>query len=165
MVLLPSYVLLNQTEQLCLQTPTNNHTSIFSIDHNLTNLTFSPNKIYHYKSTAYDYYSIRDLEQSRIGCQWNIWPLPDKFKQNTWIDHSQISPFVVSKLPFVDAIYVMTDRRLTQRHDSLRRVLLKQGISNESVQWRWKWNFTTCNSPANHLYVYQRLNLKNKPLG
>jgi len=71
----------------------------------------------------------------------------------------------MSKLPFVNAIYVMTDPSLTQRHDSLKKAFLHQGISIESIEWRMKWNFTTCNSNSSHLYVYQRLNLKNKSLG
>ena len=70
----------------------------------------------------------------------------------------------MTKLPFVDAIYVMTDQRLTERHTNLIKALRNQGINNETLQWRLKWNYTTCNANETHDYVYERLNLKDKPL-
>jgi hypothetical protein len=71
----------------------------------------------------------------------------------------------MSKLSFVDKIYVITDPRLIERHNNVKKSFLRQSISIESIEWRMKWNYTTCNSNSSHSYVYQRLNLKDKPLG
>ena len=71
----------------------------------------------------------------------------------------------MSKLPFVNVIYVIARPNLTERHDNLKKALLRQGISIESIQWRMKWTHKTCNSNSSHSYVYERLNLKDKPLG
>jgi hypothetical protein len=128
-------------------------------------LTFSTDRIYHHDGIAYDYYSKNDLGQSSAGSQWKIWPLPHEINGSSSINYIETSPFVMSKLPFVDAIYVMTDPRLTERHLNLKKAFQNQGISIESIEWRMKWNFTTCNSQSNRAYVYQRLNLKDKPLG
>jgi hypothetical protein len=124
------------------------------------NLTYSFGRIYHHNGIAYDYYSKDDVGKSNAGHQWRIWPLPNEINQ-TFIE---TSPFVISKLPFVDAIYVMTGPRLSDRHANLKIALLQQGIPIESLNWRMKWNHTTCNSKSSHSYVYQRLNLKDKPL-
>ncbi|UJR20074.1 hypothetical protein I4U23_023206 [Adineta vaga] len=56
----------------------------------------------------------------------------------------------------------MTSSRLIERQQHLKKVFHRQGISMESVHWRMKWNQTTYNSSRS--YVYQRLNLKDKPL-
>jgi hypothetical protein len=58
----------------------------------------------------------------------------------------------------------MSDPRFIERHAILKKALIQQGISIESIEWRMKWNQTTCNSDLSHSYVYQRLNLKDKPL-
>jgi hypothetical protein len=119
-------------------------------------LNFSINEIYHHDGIAYDYYSKDDLGQSNAGYQWKNWSLPNEAYET--------SPFVISKLPFVNAIYVMSDPRFIERHAILKKALIQQGISIESIEWRMKWNQTTCNSDLSHSYVYQRLNLKDKPL-
>jgi len=131
----------------------------------LLNLTFIINRIYHHDGIAYDYYSQNDLGQSKASYQWKLWPIPHEINCDCSFDSIKISPFVVSKLPFVDVIYVITDRRLTQRHDNLKKALRHQGISNESIEWRMKWDKTACNSNLSLSYIYQRLNLKDKPLG
>ena len=132
----------------------------FSLVHNTTafNISFSIDRIYHQNGVAYDYYSQLDLGLTRASPQWNIWPLPNQ-------THNELSPSFVSSLPLVDAIYLMTDPSLTERHHQLRNAFRRQGISLASVQWRLKWNRTTCNHPSNHAHVYRRLNLKDKPLG
>jgi len=135
------------------------------VDPLIINLTFSFGKIYHHDGIAYDYYSKNDLGQSKASYQWKIWPLPNEINQNHPIDHIQTSPFVMSKLPFVDVIYVITEPRLIERHKNVKKAFDRQGISIESIEWRMKWNYTTCNSNSSHSYVYQRLNLKDKPLG
>jgi len=129
------------------------------------NLNFSLKSIYHHDGIAYDYYSKTDLGQSKASFQWKIWPLPNEINQNSSIDHIEISPFVVSELPFVDIIYVITNQHLTERHANLKKAFHHQGISMNSIEWRMKWNHTNCNSNSSHSYVYQRLNLKDKPLG
>ena len=134
----------------------------------LSDFEFPIHRIYHHDGIAYDYYSQHDLGRSNAPTQWEFWPLSnDTYEAN---DHSsalaqELSPSVVSKLPFVDAIYLMTDPTLTQRHVHLRNALLRQGVSIDQIQWRFKWNKTTCNAPSNHEHVYQRFNLKEKPLG
>jgi len=135
-----------------------NFQSLLPIGSSILNLTFFPDSIYHHDGIAYDFYSINDLSVSRASDQWRQWPFPsDK--------HVEVSPFVASKIPFIDAIYIVTDPSLAERHDNVKKALLHQGISIESMQWIMKWNRTTCNSELSHSYVYQRLNLKDKQLG
>jgi hypothetical protein len=131
----------------------------------LRNLNFFINRIYHHDGIAYDYYSKNDFGQSKAAHQWKIWPLPNEINQTHSTHSIEISPFVMSKLPFVDAIYVMSDPRLMDRHANLKKALCQQGIPIESIEWRMKWNQTTSNSNTSHSHVYQRLNLKDKPLG
>ncbi len=147
-----------------LENKTKNIESIVSIDPILLNLTFSVGRIYHHNGIAYDYYSQNELGQSKADSRWKIWLLPHELNISS-IDHIEISPFVVSKLPFVDMIYVITDTNLIQRHENLKKAFHYQGISNESIDYRLKWNYTICNSKSSHSYVYQRLNLKENPLG
>ncbi len=128
-------------------------------------MTFFVDKVYHYNGIAYDYYSQNELEQSKANYQWKIWPLPHEMIHTSFNDHIEISPSVVSKLPFIDMIYVITDSQLTQRHDNLKKSFIRQGILIESIDWRLKWNHTTCNSNLSYSYIYRRLNLKEKPLG
>jgi hypothetical protein len=123
-------------------------------------LFFSITTTYHHNGIVYDYYSKDELGQLKAACQWKFWPLPYEVNQTS----IETSPFVMSKLPFVDAIYVMSDPRLTERQTNLKTALLQQGIPIESIEWRMKWNQTTCNSNSSRSYVYQRLNLKDKPL-
>ena len=143
----------------------NNGLFVSSVDKSLLNLTFSAGRIYHHNGIAYDYYAKDELGQSNAGYQWRIWPLPNETNKNSSSDNISISSLVVSELPFVDAIYVLTDPRLTERHTNLKKGFYHQGIAIESIKWRMKWNRTTCNSQSNQVYVYKRLNLKNKPLG
>ncbi|CAF0994044.1 unnamed protein product [Adineta steineri] len=122
---------------------------------------------YHQDGIVYDYYSKNDLKQLKTSYQWKIWPLPqevDPLANNSSIIKIETSPFAMSKLLFIDVIYIMTNSRLTERHDHLKKVFHRQGISMESVKWRMKWNQTTCNSNSTHSYVYKQLNLKDKPL-
>jgi hypothetical protein len=147
------------------QTKYTTHQPVLSVPTLIRNLTFSVDKIYHHDGIAYDYYSKNDLGQSKANFQWRIWPLPNEINQNSSRNDIEISPFVVSKLPFIDVIYVMTDPRLTERQNNLKKSFDHQGISLESIKWRMKWNSTTCNSNSSHSYVYQRLNLKDEPLG
>ena len=130
----------------------------------LTKVTFSTEKIYHHNGIAYDYYSKNDLGPLKTASQWSSWPLPKEVDQNSSLRDSEISPFVISKLPYVHRIYAITDPRLIDRHANLKKAFYQQGILPELIDWRMKWNYQTCNSNANHSYVYQRLNLKNIPL-
>jgi hypothetical protein len=154
-------VLVKNSVKVCLQDNFSNHLSVFTADKLISNLTFSVDQIYHHDGIAYDFYSKNDLGQSQAAQQWKIWPLPNEINQT---DSVEISSCVMSKLPFVDAIYVMSDPRLTDRHANLKKALRQQGIPIESIEWRMEWNQTTCNSNTNHSHVYQRLNLKDKPL-
>jgi hypothetical protein len=114
---------------------------------------------------GYDYYSKDDLGQSKADHQWRVWPLHNEINQNSALSDIEISPFVISKLPFIDFIYIISNPRFTERHINLKKAFNRQGISLESIKWRMKWNFTTCNSNSSHSYVYQRMNLNDKPLG
>jgi hypothetical protein len=157
--------LLSKINQTCPRSNYISGSSAYPLDKILFNLTFSKDTIYHHDGIAYDYYSINDLEQSKAGYQWKIWPLPNEINQSSSLTNIEISPFVISKIPFINVIYVITDPRLKERHFNLKKAFDHQGISFESVNWRMKWNYTTCNSNLTHEYVYQRLNLKDKPLG
>ena len=133
-----------------------NNLSVPFNDMILFNLTISTSRIFHHDGVAYDFYSKDELNRSNASLQWKIWSLP--------IKTNEISPTFVSNLSFVHSIYVLSDPRLTERHNNLRRAFHRQGIEYQSIDWRMKWNRTTCNSESNRLYVYQRLNLKNKTL-
>jgi hypothetical protein len=74
-----------------------------------TNLTFVVDIIYHHDGIVYDYYSQNDLGRSKANYQWKIWLLPNELNQRSSIGYIETSPFIVSKLPFVNTIYVMTD--------------------------------------------------------
>ncbi|CAF1539487.1 unnamed protein product, partial [Rotaria sordida] len=122
--------------------------------------------LYHHDGIAYDYYSKNDLGQSKAGDQWKIWPLPSEKNQlpnNTSVCNLETSPFVVSKLPFVNAVYVVTNARFVERHASLKKAFRQQGIPDESIEWRMKWTLTTCSSNSSHSYIYKRLNLQDRP--
>jgi hypothetical protein len=141
----------------------NNHANVIlalPVPKPIINLTHSFGRTYHHNGIAYDYYSKDDVGKSNAGHQWKIWPLPNETNQTS----IEASPFVISNLPFVDAIYVLTDPRLSDRHANLKIALLQQGIPIESLKWRMKWNQTTCSSNSTRSYVYQRLNLKDEPI-
>jgi hypothetical protein len=131
------------------------------------NLSISVTQIYHHDGIAYDYYSTTDVGLSKAADHWKVWPLPyeitPSYNQSLTIP-VELSTSVISKLPYVDAIYVTTHPTLIDRHENLKKVFNRHGVSVESLQWRMKWNRTTCNDKANHAYVYQRLNLKDEPL-
>ena len=116
---------------------------------------------------AYDLYSRDEFLQMRAGRQWAIWSID---KENITVasqsSHRPIitSPLVVSEIPFVDRIYVVSDPSLKDRHRSLNKVFERQGISTELIDWRFKWDRNTCNSYQSHSILYQRLNLKDGPL-
>jgi hypothetical protein len=141
----------------------NNHTNVIlalPVPKPIINLTYSFGRTYHHNGIAYDYYSKDDVGKLNAGHQWKIWPLPNEINQ-TFIE---TSPFVISKLPFVDAIYVTSDPRLSDRQANIKIALLQQGIPIKSLKWKMKWNHMTCNSKSSRSYVYQRLNLKDEPL-
>ena len=130
--------------------------------------TLSSNQIYHHKAIAYDYYSMSDIGQSKVGDQWRTWALPHEQVQlanNTLVYNFEVSPSFLSNLPFVNTVYIITNPSFDERHNNLKKALQLQGIGLKSIEWRMKWNRTTCNSKSCHSYVYGRLNLKNVPLG
>ncbi|CAM4777215.1 unnamed protein product [Rotaria magnacalcarata] len=163
----PYYIFFTKSSKLCLNQTCGSGSFKFSVNKLLLYLNFSIDRIYHHNGIAYDYYSRNDIEQTKVGDKWKLWPLPNEIYQiqnNSAMNDIETSPFVPSKLLFVDKIYVMTDPRLTERHANLQKALSRQGISVKSIEWRIKWNLTTCNSISSHSYVYKGLNLKNKPL-
>lgn len=129
------------------------------------NLTLSIDRIFHHNGLAYDIYSKDDLMRSKTGDQWKIWPLPTETNMSSSSDDINVSPAVTSNLSFVHSIYVLSDRRLTERHDNLKKAFDRQGIDIQSIVWRMRWNRRTCNSEANQLYVHRRLNLMYQSLG
>ena len=46
----------------------------------------------------------------------------------------------------VERIFVITGRHLYERHEHLQKVLRRQSIDDQPVEWRWWWNQTMCNS-------------------
>ncbi|CAF3413290.1 unnamed protein product [Rotaria socialis] len=154
------------SSKLCLTTHRHAYV-ILPADRLISNLNFSFNHVYHYNGIAYDYYSKNELGQSKPGDQWKIWPLSaakDQLQNTSSNIDIEISPLIVSKLPFVDMIYVVTNSRLTERHASLKEVFKQQGISMKSIEWRMRWNLTTCESNSSFSLVSKRLNLNGKPL-
>lgn len=159
-------LILNETNQICLLTnQSNNSTSSFAITDQLLNLKYTPNDIYHSGGVAYDYYSIPDLGKENANCLWKNWPLPHEINRNFSLNKLQLSTNIPSKLPFVEQIYVLTDSSFIERHTNLRKALLRQGISTKYLNWRFKWNYTTCNSNSSFPFVRQQLNLKEPFLG
>jgi hypothetical protein len=161
----PLHFLHKKTRQYCPQSNYTSASKLFLVYNISLNFTFSINQTYHHHGIAYDYYSINEIRQSKTSYQWKIWPLPNQINQTSSITNIEISPFFMSKLTFVDVIYVISDRSFIQRHANLKKAFHRQGISIKSIEWRMKWNHTTCNSNSSHSYVYQRLNLKDKHLG
>ncbi|CAM4967776.1 unnamed protein product [Rotaria socialis] len=116
------------SSKLCLTTPRHAYV-ILPANRLISNFNFSFNHVYHYNGIAYDYYSKNELGQSKPGDQWKIWPLPaakDQLQNTSSNIDIEISPLIVSKLPFVDMIYVVTNSRLTERHASLKEVFKQQ---------------------------------------
>jgi hypothetical protein len=142
----------------------NNTNLVWPVDPLLLNLTFSFNKVYHHNGVAYDYHSQNELGKTQAGHRWKVWPLPNETEQNSTTNYIEISPFHTSKLPFIDVIYVISAPHLAERHASLKRAFHQQGVSMELLEWKMKWTFTTCSSDLSHSYIYQRLNLQDKPL-
>ena len=68
------------------------------------NFTLSSNQIYHHKAVAYDYYSMNDIGQSKVGDQWRIWALPHEQVQltnNILVYNFEVSPSFLSNLPLL----------------------------------------------------------------
>ena len=130
-------------------------------------VSFTVGQIYHHHGVAYDFYSQLDLNQPQATNYWKQWSIPQDmnrdFQQNS-VRMSFLSPAQLSKLSFVNQIYVISDIHLKDRHKNLRQAFQRQGLDFYSIQWRTNWTKKSCNDPQNHEHVYQRLNLIDKPL-
>ncbi|CAF4829739.1 unnamed protein product [Rotaria socialis] len=102
--------------------------------------------------------SCNELGQSKPGDQWKIWPLPaakDQLQNTSSKIDIEISPLIVSKLPFVDMIYVVTNPRLTERHASLKEVFKQQGKQQQRQ----------CPITAEHVDIWYEMAKQNVRLG
>lgn len=122
---------------------------IVNLSNKYQNIKFTENDVYFLNGTAYDFYSLDELDgRSHAGQQWKIFPLPN--------DH------IPGNLAFVDHIYIATAAQLTDRHENLKRMFHRYQIKN--YQWRMKWKQETCYAPENREEVKRKLNLKSTTL-
>ena len=93
---------------------------------------------------AIDLYSIDDLTIGKPGKQWE-----------------QLGKCSTDRreLLNVERTFVITGRHLDERHKHLRKVLRRQSIDDRSLEWRWRWNQTLCNSEDGQSEVLEKMNL------
>lgn len=139
----------------------------------LAHLYFPKGTAFHINSIAYDFYSIWELGQAKIGQQWLTFPLPYEIKNKEnplpWHPNSpsisvpiHISPSTKTHIAYLEQIYVISDMKFVDRHNQLKKVFQRQSIPDISIAWVWKWNRTTCNADENFNEVYKRkLNIKS----
>jgi hypothetical protein len=140
---------------------------------------FTRDKVYFLNGTAYDFYSIGELNNhSEVSVQWKTFPLPNEhlppniipWTPRNYASKQRISTSIPSRqqtstgLAFVDHIYITSTPNLTDRQANLERMFAQYQITN--YEWRLKWTRHTCNSPDNKDKVYKKLNLLEiKPIG
>lgn len=138
-------------------------------------LEYSHETVYHTKGVAYDLYSIHEIAQANIGKQWLTFPLPQELNRNDYpppwqpptnftLKNSNIpmkSPATQTGLAYVEQIYVISDISFVDRHEQLKKTFRKHSIPIESIDWRWKWNRTTCSLKENEAERNKKLNTKN----
>ena len=93
---------------------------------------------------AIDLYSIDDLTIGKPGKQWEQLGKCSADRQ---------------ELLNVERIFVITGRHLYERHEHLQKVLRRQSIDDQSVEWRWRWNQTMCKSEDGLNEVIEKMNL------
>lgn len=123
-----------------------NISSVASLVNDLfySNENISPDLVVSINNLAVDLYSIDDLLTGKLGRQWN------KFGN---------CPYVPSGLAFVERIFVISGRHLHERHEHLRKVFQRHSIDNHSIEWRWRWNQTLCDSEVGHHEILEKMNL------
>lgn len=148
----------------------------------LAQLSFADNQVYHIKNVAYDLYSIHGLAEGRTGRQWLTFPLPEELNDpdypipwhpsinsvpkqnshNTWEDIcAEDSPSKRTGIAYIKQIYVISDVSFIDRHEQLKKTFRQHSIPTDSINWRWKWNRTTCSSIENQAEVNRKLNIKS----
>ena len=103
------------------------------------------NKQYYCNYTCYDFYSVHDIGQSKPRSYWEKFSL-DSLMQ---YPHAKSS----SGLAFVESIMVISGKHLTDRHEHLEKVFLRQGIDKSVIEYRWKWDKKNCAAPSNFEYI------------
>lgn len=136
---------------------------------------FPHNTAIHANGIAYDLYSISELGQMQPGQQWLTFPLPDETTSVlAWTPPAQRlesfpvrrSPVTKSTLAYVDQVYVITDPKLRDRIEHIKRMFIRHQIPLESIDWRiGKWNRATCDAPENKEEVARLLNIVDQPFG
>lgn len=140
---------------------------------------FTSDKVYFLNGTAYDFYSIDELNNhSGVGLQWKIFPLPNEkltLSITPWIPNhhrrrietSSVYPSASTEtstgLAFVDHIYITSTSKLIDRQDNLKRMFARYQITN--YEWRMKWTQDTCYAPENREEIYKKINLRTKSIG
>ena len=106
---------------------------------------FPREKQYYYNYTSYDFYSIHEISQPKPSQYW------EKFSLDT------LGQYPAAKstfgLAFVESIMVVTGKHLKVRHDHLKKVFMRQGISTAGIEYRWSWNKENCANVSNFAYI------------
>lgn len=146
----------------------------------VASINFSDKEVYHVNGIAYDKYSISELGQTQFARQWLTFPLPNELNRSDypspWYPHNQLfghnntsfnhrmvfpintSPPTRSGLAYIEQIYVITDQSFTARHKQLKHTFHRHSIPIESIDFRWKWNRTTCQMKENINEIKKKLN-------
>jgi len=105
----------------------------------------SQNLVTNIDYAAVDFYSIDELITGKLGRQWTkLWRCP----------------YVPSGLAYIERIFVISGRHLHERHKHLRNVFRRHLIDNQSIEWRWRWNQTLCESDAGQHEIVEKMNLQ-----
>jgi hypothetical protein len=141
------------------------------------NVMFTSEKVYFLNGTAYDFYSIDELNNySGAGLQWKIFPLPNEPLSSSitpWTPnhHRQIETSSVylstpsetsTGLAFVDHIYITSTPKLIDRQANLERMFARYQITN--YEWRMKWTQDNCYALENREEIYRKINLQTKSI-
>ncbi len=71
------------------------------------------------------------------------------------------SPKTITDLAYLERIYVITDQSFTERHEQLKKTFRRHSIPIESINFRFKWNRTTCRLKENFKEIEAKLNREN----
>ena len=104
-----------------------------------------PDTQYYYNYTCYDFYSTRDIGQSKPQPYW------EKFSLDT-LEHYPQS-VKSSGLAFVESIIVVTDKCAASGEKRLEKVFLRQGIQKSTIEYHCKWNTRRCQDPNNSEHI------------
>ena len=100
---------------------------------------------YYFNYTCYDFYSTRDIGQSKPQPYW------EKFSLNNLEHYTQ--SVKSSGLAFVESIMVITDKCVVSGRKRLEKVFIRQGIQKSTIEYRCKWNTRCCQDLNNSGHI------------